>query len=82
MRTIILAYVIAIVGLVIILAGAWGLFILLTADIPRVPLRYYAIVIGMISGGLLMLGVAQVLHLLITIDFRRITHAESVERLR
>jgi hypothetical protein len=67
MRTTILAYVIAIVGVVMIVAGAWALFILDTATLPRIPLRYYAIAIGMISGGLGMLGLAQVLRLLLTI---------------
>ena len=51
MRTVILAYLIAVVGLVIIVVGAWGLFLLLTASMPRIPLRYYAIAIGLISGG-------------------------------
>jgi hypothetical protein len=64
MRTVILAYVIAVVGLVIIVVGAWGLFLLLTAAMPRIPLRYYAIAIGLISGGLGMVGVAQALRLL------------------
>jgi hypothetical protein len=67
MRTTILAYVIAIVGVVTIVAGAWGLFILDTATIPRIPLRYYAIAIGMISGGLSMVGLAQALRLLLMI---------------
>jgi hypothetical protein len=67
MRTVILAYVIAVVGLAIIVVGAWGLFILLTAAMPRIPLRYYAIAIGLVSGGLGMVGVAQALRLLISI---------------
>ena len=67
MRTTIFAYVIAVVGLVIVVAGAWGLFILLTADTPRVPLRYFAMAIGMISGGLGLVGIAQALRLLILI---------------
>jgi hypothetical protein len=66
MRTTILAYVIAVVGLVIIVAGAWGLFILITADTPH-PLRYYAMAIGLISGGVGMVGIAQALRLLILI---------------
>jgi hypothetical protein len=67
MRTTILAYVIAILGLIVIIAGAWGLYILLTANMPRVPLRYFAMAIAMISGGFLMLGSAQGLRLLVTI---------------
>jgi hypothetical protein len=67
MRTSILAYVIAVLGLIIIVAGAWGLFILLSAAMPRVPLRYYAIAIGFMVGGIGMVGVAQALRLLILI---------------
>ena len=67
MRTTIFAYVIAVVGVVIVVAGAWGFFILHTADTPRVPLRYYAMAIGMISGGLGLVGIAQALRLLILI---------------
>ena len=52
MRTTILAYVIAIVGVVMIVAGAWALFILDTATLPRIPLRYYAIAIGMYRAAL------------------------------
>ncbi len=65
--TTVLAYVIAFVGLLMSIAGVWGFFILITATIPRVPLRYYAIDIGMISGGLGMLGLAQALRLLLMI---------------
>ncbi len=67
MRTTILAYAIAVIGLIIIVAGAWGFFILLTGPMPRVPLRYYAIAIGLISGGFGMVGVAQALRLLLLI---------------
>jgi len=40
--------VIAVVGIAVIIAGAWGAVVLIAqkADTP-VPLRYYAIVIGM-----------------------------------
>jgi hypothetical protein len=65
MLTTILAYVIALAGLVMIAAGAWGLFILLSAETAR-P-RYYAIAIGM-SGGLGMIGLAQALRLLLEIN--------------
>jgi hypothetical protein len=76
MRTTIFAYVIAVVGVVIVVAGAWGFFILHTADTPRVPLRYYAMAIGMISGGLGLVGIAQALRLLILI------YGESLLRRR
>ncbi len=65
--TTILAYVIAFVGLLMIVAGVWGFFILVTATTPRVPLRYYAIDLGMISGGLGMVGLAQALRWLVMI---------------
>ena len=66
MLTTILAYVIALAGLVMISAGALGLFILLSAKTAR-P-RYYAIAIGMMSGGLGMIGLAQALRLLLEIN--------------
>lgn len=67
MRTTILAYVIAVVGLITIIAGTWALLLLSTAAMPRVPLRYYAMAIGTVSGGLGMVGLAQALRLLILI---------------
>ena len=47
MLTSILAIVIAVVGIAVIIAGAWGAVVLIAqkADTP-VPLRYYAIVIA------------------------------------
>jgi hypothetical protein len=69
MRTTILAYVIAVTGLVTIAGGAWGLFILVTErKRVRVPLRYYAIAIGMMSGGVGLSGLAQALRLLLVIN--------------
>jgi hypothetical protein len=67
MRTIILAYAIAFMGLVMIGGGLWGLFLLIGAT-ARPPLRYYAMTIGMISGGLAMGGLAQALRLLLAIS--------------
>jgi hypothetical protein len=67
MRTTILAYVIALAGLVMIAAGVWALFILRsefisnTEEMVAVPLSDYASAIGMISGGLAMVGLAQAL---------------------
>jgi hypothetical protein len=66
MRTTILAYVIAFMGLIMIGGGLWGLFLLIGAT-TRPTLRYYAMTIGMISGGLAMLGLAQALRLLVVI---------------
>jgi hypothetical protein len=59
MRTTVLAYLVGLVGLLIIIAGAWGLLILFTGAMPRVPLRYYAMAIGMTSGGLGLVAIAQ-----------------------
>jgi hypothetical protein len=65
MRTIILAYVIALMGFIMMGGGSWGLFQLVGATVR--PLRYYALTIGMISGGLAMIGLAQALRLLVVI---------------
>src|SRR5262245_18561888 len=67
MLTTILVYVIALAGLVTIAAGIWGFLILLTEKTVRVPLRYYATVLGLISGGLGLEGLAQALRLLLAL---------------
>ena len=74
MRTTVLAYAIALVGLITMGLGIWGFFGLVferkrvrLRSSPRVltpALRYYAVAIGMISGGLGLIGVAQALRLL------------------
>jgi len=66
MRTTILAYAIAFMGLIMIGGGVWGLYLLIKINV-RPPLRYYAMAIGMISGGLAMVGLAQALRLLVVI---------------
>ena len=66
MRTIVLAYVIAAVGVLMLVFGAWGLFVLNNAEID-VDLTDEAIVFGLIGGGLAMIGVAQALRLLVVI---------------
>jgi hypothetical protein len=70
MYTTILAYAITLMGLVTVGAGAWALFTLLVEKTVRVPLRYYAIALGLISGGLGMGGIAQALRLLLVINGR------------
>jgi hypothetical protein len=65
MRSTILAYVIALAGLVMIAAGAADPF---TKGTAGARLRHYAVAINMISGGLAMIGVAQVLRLLLEIN--------------
>ena len=65
MRTTILAYVIALAGLVMIAAGVADPF---TKGTASARLRHYAVAIGMISGGLAVIGIAQVLRLLLEIN--------------
>ena len=64
MHTLILAYVIAVLGLIIILGGIWLLFDLFRQTV-RPPLRHYWRAVGMVCGGFAMLGVAQALRLLV-----------------
>jgi len=67
MRTNVLAYLTVAVGLIVIVAGLWGVFSLLTSPMPRVPLRYWAMALAMVAGGLSMIAVAQALRLLVKI---------------
>jgi hypothetical protein len=69
MRTTILAYAIAFLGLIMIAGGIWGLFDLFRQTV-RIPMRYYAMAIGMICGGFAMAGLAQALRLLLIIVTR------------
>jgi hypothetical protein len=66
MCTTMLAYVIALMGLVMIAVGVWSLFVLEAEE--TVPLTDYLIAIGMISGGLGMGGLAQALRLLLEVN--------------
>jgi hypothetical protein len=63
-KTTILAYLIGLLGLVMITAGIWGFFYLQGQTRP-IPLRYYGMVIGMICGGVAMEGIAQTLRILL-----------------
>jgi hypothetical protein len=64
MKTTILVYVIAFLGLVMIGTGAWTLFNLFgERDRAPVPQRYYAIAIAMICIGFAMGGIAQTLRM-------------------
>jgi hypothetical protein len=50
--------------------GGFGVLILLFEDLAetgRVPFRYYAMMLGLISGGLGMIGIGQGLRLLLLI---------------
>ena len=65
---IITIFVSAVAGLVIIAAGVWGGARLMSERRRiRIPLRYYAIVVGMIGSGIGLLGIVQALRLLILI---------------
>jgi hypothetical protein len=66
MRTTVLAYVIAAVGLLMVLFGAWGLLVLNNAEID-IALADEAVMLGLIGGGFVMIGVAQALRLLLVI---------------
>jgi hypothetical protein len=63
-RTIILAWVIGFLGLVMIVCGIWGVIDLYRREM-RAPLKSYGGAISMICGGVAMLGVAQALRLLL-----------------
>jgi len=68
MVTYALVFVSAIAGVVMIAAGVWGGARLMSERRRvRIPLRYYAIVAGMIGSGIVLLGIAQALRLLIWI---------------
>jgi hypothetical protein len=64
MRTTILAYVITVLGFVMICGGIYSFFDLWNA---RATVRHYAITIGMFCGGFAMGGIAQALRLLVGI---------------
>jgi len=64
MRTTILAYVIALGGVAVIAFGLWELYILLR---ERVALRHYVPTILTIAVGLVLIGLAQALRLLLVL---------------
>jgi hypothetical protein len=62
MRTLILYWLIGLLGLVMIAGGIWGLIDLFRQEV-RAPLKSYGGAVSMICGGVAMLGVAQLLRL-------------------
>ena len=64
MRTTILAYVIALAGVVLIAYGAWDAYVFYS-DEYQLTLSDYEPPIRVIAGGLAMIGLAQALRLLI-----------------
>jgi hypothetical protein len=67
MRTTVLAYVIAAVGLVLIVAGARDIYLLHIEETFDVTLSDYETPIRTIAGGLSMIGIGQGLRLLLLI---------------
>jgi hypothetical protein len=63
-RTLILAWVIGLLGLIMIGGGIWGVIDLFRQAV-RAPLKSYGGAISMICGGVAMLGVAQALRILL-----------------
>jgi uncharacterized membrane protein YsdA (DUF1294 family) len=70
MSTTVLAYLIMFMGFMTFLGGAFGALLLLFEEVgktERVPFRYYAMMVGLISGGLGIIGIGQGLRLLLLI---------------
>ena len=70
MSTTVLAYLILFMGFITFLVGAFGVLMLTfeeASKTERVQFRYYAMVVGLISGGLGMIGIGQGLRLLLLI---------------
>jgi hypothetical protein len=67
MHTIILAFVIALAGLLLIAGGAWQLSTLEAAEGEMLQMSDYLSEIGTIASGIGMLGLAEVLRLLLRI---------------
>jgi hypothetical protein len=67
MKTIILAYVIALGGLAMIVFGLWGLYVLSTEKVAEVRLRDYIPPIQTIGVGLVLIGLARALQLLLVV---------------
>ena len=63
MRTFILAWVIGVLGLIMIAGGSWGVIDLFRQEV-RAPLKSYGGAVSMVCGGFVMLGMAQALRLL------------------
>ena len=72
MHTFMLAYLIGVLGLIMIAGGIWLLFDLFRQAV-QAPLRYYWRAVGMICGGVAMVGLAQTLRLLVFL-LRATTH--------
>jgi hypothetical protein len=67
MKTTILAYVIALGGIAMIVVGLWGLYILIRERVAGLHLRDYLPPIQTIAVGLVLIGLARALQLLLVI---------------
>jgi hypothetical protein len=67
MKTTILAYVIALGGISMIVVGLWGLYILIGERVAELHLRDYLPPIQTIAVGLVLIGLARALQLLLVI---------------
>jgi hypothetical protein len=67
MKTTILAYVIALGGISMIVVGLWGLYILIRERVAELHLRDYLPPIQTIAVGLVLIGLARALQLLLVI---------------
>ena len=70
MWTTVLAYVLDFMGFITFAAGGLAFMWLIFEEMGRsegIPLRYYAVVATLISGGLSMIGIAQGLRLLLLV---------------
>jgi hypothetical protein len=69
MWTTVLAYVLDFMGLITFAAGGMAFMWLIFEEVGsgRVPLRHYAVVAALISGGLSLIGIGQALRLLLLI---------------
>jgi hypothetical protein len=73
MHTFILAWVIGLLGLIMIVGGIWGVIDLFRQEV-RAPLKSYGGAFSMICGGFAMLGVAQALRMLLFIFTYMVEH--------
>jgi len=67
MKTTILAYVIALGGIAMIVVGLWGLYILIKERVAELHLRDYLPPIQTIAVGLVLIGLARALLLLLVV---------------
>jgi hypothetical protein len=67
MKTTILAYVIALGGVAMIVVGLWGLYVLIKERVAELRLRDYVPAIQTIAVGLVLIGLARALQLLLLV---------------